>query len=44
MRRRNSSVKRGLMQARFKGMIEEMYEDSEERRVAQAAGELITAQ
>ena len=34
-------VKRSLMQARFKGMIDDMYEDSEERRVAAAAGELL---
>ena len=37
-------VKRSLMQARFKGMIDDMYEDSEERRVAEAAGELLATQ
>ena len=31
-------VKRGLMMARFKDLIDEMYEDSEERRLAAAAG------
>jgi long-chain acyl-CoA synthetase len=36
-------VKRTLMQARFKNLIDEMYEDSEERRVAAAAGALLTA-
>ena len=36
-------VKRNLMAARFKGMIDEMYEDGEERRVAAAAGDLVAA-
>ena len=37
-------VKRNLMQARFKHLIDEMYEDSEERRLAAAAGEVLAAQ
>lgn len=37
-------VKRALMQARFSGLIEEMYEDSEERRVAVAAGAVLEMQ
>lgn len=36
-------VKRNLMQARFKGIIDEMYEDSEERRVAAATGEILVS-
>jgi long-chain acyl-CoA synthetase len=34
-------VKRALMQSRFKVLIEEMYEDREERLVAAAAGEVL---
>ena len=36
-------VKRKLMQERFKDLIDEMYEDSEERRVTAAAGEVLGA-
>jgi long-chain acyl-CoA synthetase len=36
-------VKRALMQARFKALIDEMYEDREERLVAAAAGEALNA-
>ena len=36
-------VKRNLMAARFKTLIDEMYEDSEERRLAEAAGVALSA-
>ncbi len=36
-------VKRALMQSRFKTLIDEMYEDREERLVAAAAGDALTA-
>ena len=36
-------VKRNLMAARFKTLIDEMYEDSEERRLAEAAGSALAA-
>jgi long-chain acyl-CoA synthetase len=35
-------VKRALMQSRFKTLIDEMYEDREERLVAAAAGDALT--